>query len=221
MDSAHVHLDGFNPPSLPEEFANSVSHGVGFVLSLLGGVALESAAIERAPPRTALGCGIFVATLMAVYGASTLSHVFQRPRIKRLLRRWDQGLIYFLIVGTYTPFALAFFHGPWWGLILALMWGIALIGFLSKVVWSHRIGRISVWSYVLLGWLPIVAVKPMLELVPHGALWWMLAGGVCYTVGVAFMLLDGKVRYFHAVWHLLVICGSAAHFFAILRYVVP
>ena len=101
------------------------------------------------------------------------------------------------------------------------MWSIALVGFLSKVVWTHRIDAVATPIYVLLGWLPITSVMPLLERMPVGGLWWMLHGGVCYTVGTIFLTLDQRVKYFHAVWHLLVIVGSALHYVAILFYVVP
>ena len=216
---SNAYADGFVPPALVEECANSVTHGLGFALSVVGGIILMQRVFERGTLAVAVACGVYVAALLGVYGASTLSHVFQAPELKCRLRKWDQGLIYLLIVGTYTPLAVAYFGGFGLGLFLLMVWAVAAVGFLSKVVWKHRVGQISTWSYVFLGWAPALAVKPALELMPSAAVWWVVAGGVCYTVGVLFMLLDGKVRFFHAVWHLWVIAGSTCHFLAILWYV--
>ena len=211
--------DGFVPPPLVEECANSVTHGLGFALAAIGGILLMQRVLEYSQSAVIVACGAYVASLLGVYGASTLSHVFQTPDRKRQLRKWDQGLIYLLIVGTYTPLAVAFFDGIGLAVFLLIVWSVALLGFFSKVVWKHRVGQISTWSYVFLGWAPAVAVKPALELMPGNAVWWIVAGGLCYTVGVMFMLLDGRVRFFHAVWHLWVIAGSTCHYLPILWYV--
>lgn len=214
-----VFADGFEPPTLKEELANSITHALGFALALIGGIVLMQKAAERSAAPVVAACGVYVAALLGVYGASTLSHVFQSPRWKSYLRKWDQGLIYFLIVGTYTPLAVGYFDGLGLWTFLVAVWAIAAIGFLSKVVWKYRVGRISSLTYVLLGWLPALAVGPALERMPAAAIGWVVAGGVCYTVGVAFMLLDGRYRFFHALWHLWVIAGSTCHYLAIYWYV--
>ncbi len=131
----------------------------------------------------------------------------------------DQGFIYLLIAATYTPFSLVFLRtGPWW-LFLAVMWTIAMFGFLSKILLAHRVDSVTIWIYVVLGWLPGIAAPTLVGPVPEAGLWWMLIGGLCYTVGTVLLILDNHVRHFHALWHLFVIAGSACHFFVILLFV--
>jgi hemolysin III len=136
-----------------------------------------------------------------------------------MFRALDQGFIYFLIAATYTPFSLAYLRTTEWWLLLGAVWGVALYGFVSKVFFAHRVEAVSIWPYVLLGWLPIISVPALIHLVDDAAFWWMLVGGLCYTVGTVFLVCDQKVRHFHAIWHLLVIAGSACHFLAILLFV--
>jgi hemolysin III len=205
--------------SAAEELANSVTHGLGLVLSLFGAALLVPLASET-PGAIGLGCLVYVATLVAVYGASFLSHAVQVPLWRQRFRMLDQGFIYLLIAGTYTPYALAYL-GPEWTLLSAAMWGIALLGFASKVFARHRIDSVSLGLYLVLGWLPVVATRPLLERLPVAGLWWIAAGGVAYTLGTVFLQLDGRYRYFHAVWHVLVIAGSACHFAGVFWYVLP
>jgi hemolysin III len=206
---------------IEDEIANSITHGIGLALSLVGGVALVTLAARYAGLREIVGCGIFSASLIAVYAASTLSHVFQAPRARRIFRMLDQGCIYLLIAGTFTPLALEYLRGGWWWLLMAAMWGIALAGFVSKVLLAHRVEAVSTAAYVCMGWLPAVAVKPMISIVPGGCLWMMVVGGLCYMVGTVFLTFDRKALFLHAVWHVFVIAGSAVHYFTILHYVVP
>ena len=215
--SADVYL----PRPLPEETVNTITHGIGLTLSIGGATALVVAASRHGDAWHVVGCGVYVATLVAVYAASTLSHLFQGPRLRRLFRILDQGFIYLLIAGTYTPFALGYLRAGWWWLLFGVVWGIALVGFLSKTVWGHRIDAITTWVYVLLGWLPAIAISRILEMLPFAVFWWILTGGLCYTIGIVFLKLDRRVPYSHAVWHTVVIAGSACHYVAILFYVVP
>jgi hemolysin III len=133
----------------------------------------------------------------------------------------DQGCIYLLIAGTFTPLALVYLRGGWWWLLMAAMWCVAIVGFASKVLLAHRIEAVSTAAYVCMGWMPVVAAKPMIAIVPAGCLWLMAAGGLCYTVGTLFLTFDRKALYLHAIWHIFVIAGSAAHYFAILLYILP
>lgn len=202
------------------EIANSITHGLGLALSLVA-VAVLMIAARHCDFWQLLACGIYAATMVSVYAASTLSHIIQQPRLQHFFRMVDQGCIYLFIVGTFTPIAAAYLReGNWW-ILLSAMWTIALAGFFSKVVLVHRIDGASVAIPVLLGWMPLLGGRPMLELVPAVVVWWVVAGGVCYTVGTLFLMFDHRHRYLHAVWHLFVIAGSACHFWAILRYVVP
>jgi hemolysin III len=156
---------------------------------------------------------------MGVYTASTLSHLAQRRPWRHFFRTWDQALIYLLISGTYTPFAFAYLRGGAWWLLTGAMWAIAAYGFFMKVAFQHRIDGISVWLYLALGWLPAIGIPFYFQVIPVGCMWWVLGGGVFYTVGAAFLMLDHKWSYFHAVWHLLVIAGSACHFLGVWHYV--
>ena len=136
---------------------------------------------------------------------------------KHRLRAWDQGTIYFLIVGTYTPFVAVYLQPTPAVLLVAGLWLAAGLGFWSKVVANHRINAFSAWSYIALGWLPAL---PLIGHVPSGCVMWMAIGGVSYTLGVVFLMLDSRISYFHAVWHIFVIAASACHFYAIFTYVV-
>jgi hemolysin III len=202
-----------------DELLNTITHALGLVLSVTGAVFLLACAFDQGDAWRCVGCGVYAVALIGVYASSTLSHSASHPPLKRLFRMLDQAFIYLLIVGTYTPFALAFLRTGWWILFLGLLWTIALFGFLSKILMAHRVDAVAVWIYVLLGWMPIVASAPLIGIVPSWTLWWMLAGGLCYTGGTVFLANDHRVPQFHAVWHLLVIAGSAFHFFAILHAV--
>lgn len=154
---------------------------------------------------------------MAVYAISTISHAIQRPRAKFLLRAWDQGVIYLLITGTYTPFVWSSLTGPTRLIVLILLWGCALTGFFSKVVRHHRVNDFSARGYIMLGWIPAAVLYPKLS---TECLMWMVAGGVSYTVGTLFLTFDGRMRYFHAVWHVFVIVASACHYYAIVALII-
>lgn len=206
---------------LPEETANSATHGIGLALSIAAAAPLLTFATLYGGPWHLAGCGVYTTTLIALYTASTLSHAFQRARLKRLFRSLDQALIYLLIAGTYTPFALVYLRDGWWWLLTGLVWGIALAGFLSKTVWQYRVEATTVWAYVVLGWLPTIGLAELLRVLPLGVFWWLLMGGLFYMMGIVFLKLDQKVPYFHAAWHVVVIAGSACHYVAILFYVVP
>jgi hemolysin III len=202
-----------------EELAHAVTHGIGLVLSIAGGGVLSARVLADGDAWRVCGCGIFAAALIAVYAASTLSHSVADPRGKRLFRVLDQGFIYLLIVGTFTPLALEYLRGSWWWLLLAGMWIVALVGFVSKTLFSHRIDAVTVWSYLLLGWMPILPTRVYLECVPPAAMWWVLAGGLCYTLGTVFLVLDVRRLHFHAIWHLAVLAGSICHYVAIFLFV--
>ena len=202
-----------------EELANAITHGIGLALSVVGAVALLISASSRGDVWLIAGCGVFATTLVALYAASTLSHSVSRPPLRHWFRRLDHGAIYLLIVGTYTPFALAYLRSGWWLSFFGLMWTIALCGLLSKVLFSHRVEAVAIWSYLLLGWMPVVTVRSLVESIPAVVLWWMLIGGLCYTVGTVFLIYDDRRPFFHAIWHAFVIAGSMSHFFAIFLLV--
>lgn len=202
-----------------EEFANFVTHGIGFVLSLAG-VAVMAVALGSGDGWRIAGCSIYLASLLGVYLMSTLSHSFEEPQLRSLFRRLDQGTIYLLIAATYTPFSMAYLHSAFWFTMLAIVWTIAFWGFFSKVLFAHRVESVSMWPCIVLGAIPFVSIPSLMGVVSTAALWWMLLGVACYSLGLVFWLNDTRVRHFHAVWHILVIAGSACHFVAILLFVV-
>jgi hemolysin III len=205
--------------SLAEEIVNSVSHGIGLILSLAGSSILLIRVLSQPSPWRLVGCGLFAAVLVAVYAASTLSHAIPQRAWRRTFRILDQACIYLLIVGTYTPFALEYLRFGWWWLFLLLMWTAAVVGFLSKLLLLHQIDAVTIWSYVSLGWLPIIPALAHPDLAPWGALAWILAGGLCYTAGTAFLVLDHRRFHFHGIWHLFVMAGSVCHFYAVFLFV--
>ena len=199
------------------ERANAITHGVGFVLSAAATVAVISAA-RNAGGWVMAAAAAYGATLLAVYAFSTLSHAVRGERARNRLRAWDQGAIYFLIVGTYTPFIPVFLPPTLAGCLAAAMWIAAALGFYSKVVVNHRVNALATWSYLLLGWLPALA---FIGRVPLEVFAWMAAGGVSYTLGVAFLKMDHRFAYCHAIWHVFVILASAIHFYCIYAIVLP
>jgi hemolysin III len=203
-----------------EELVNAATHGVGLGCSLVAGVVLICTAARHGSAWHIWGCSIYAATLIAAYAASTLSHAFRRPGLRHAFRIADQAIIFLFIAGSFTPVALAYLnHGAWW-ILIGLVWGIALAGFLQKAVFAHRVqlGAVSASLYVLLGWLPVMATRPMISVVPLPLLLWILAGGICYSAGIIFFHYDNRVRYFHAAWHMMVIAGTTCHYIGNLIY---
>ena len=205
-------------PTLGEEIANAITHGAGLLASLVAlPVLIWSSAQSHDGSRIA-GAAIFGVTLCLLYTASTFYHAFPLGRAKRVFRVLDHGAIYLLIAGTYTPFALGALRGPWGWSLLVVAWALAVAGVLLKATIGFRYEKLSTAIYVGMGWMAIVAIKPLLEHVPRVGLAWLVAGGLCYTGGVVFYATDRKLSYGHAIWHLFVAAGSVCHFFAVLGY---
>jgi hemolysin III len=160
---------------------------------------------------------VYGASLTAVYAASTLSHAIQEPRRKQFFRILDQAVIYCLIAGTYTPFILTYLPPERKWAVLAAVWVFALWGFVSKAFLKHRIEAVVIANYVLLGWLPAMA---MIGLLPLDCVLWMACGGILYTVGSLFLVLDQRVPFFHATWHAFVLLASVCHFFAVMHFTI-
>src|SRR5450759_223049 len=205
------------PSSLGEEIANSVTHGLGLAASLAAAPVLIVVAARRDAWQM-VGSSVFAGTLVALYAASTIYHSLPPSRAKRVFRVLDHGAIYLLIAGTYTPFTLGVLRGVWGWTLLGLVWGLALTGVALKafVRMSHPV--ISTGLYLFMGWLILIAADPMYDRVPVSGLLWLVAGGVAYTAGVAFFVVDSRLRYGHFIWHLFVMTGTACHYFAVLWY---
>ena len=207
--------------TLREEAANAVTHGVGLVLSLIGMPILILAALDRGERVTVIGASVFGATLIALYAASTLYHAIPHPTLKQKLRVVDHAAIYLLIAGTYTPFTLGVLRGTWGWTLFGIVWTLAALGVLFKVVFgSGAMARVSTAIYVAMGWVIIIAIKPLMASMEHAGLMLLVAGGLCYTGGVIFYV-DRRRAWTHPVWHLFVMGGSVCHYFAVLWYAAP
>ena len=206
--------------SLREDIANSIIHGAGFILSIIGICLLIIFASTNGNVWHVVSCSIYGATLIFLYIASTLYHSIQLAKAKRVLRALDHSTIFLLIAGTYTPFTLVNLRGPWGWSLFGVIWGLAVIGILFQTMMLRKGAIVSVAFYVAMGWVVVVAIKPILSLVDTGGLVLLLLGGVAYTIGVVFYVWR-KMPYNHAIWHVFVVAGSTLHFFAILLYVIP
>lgn len=206
--------------SLGEEIAHGVTHGFGAVLSIAGLVALVAVAALRGNAWHVVSCSVFGATLVFLYTASTLYHSVRHARAKRILRLLDHSAIFVLIAGTYTPFTLVSLRGGWGWTLFGLIWGLALLGIFFKVTSRQRFRLLSALLYLLMGWLVVIALKPMVAAVARPGLALLLAGGLAYTVGVTFFAWK-RLPYSHAVWHVFVLVGSVPHYLAVLLYVIP
>jgi len=206
--------------SLGEEIFHGVSHGIGTGFSIAGLTLLVVLAVLYGNTSQVVSFSIYGATLIILYLASTLYHSFQHPDVKQVFKRVDHASIYLLIAGTYTPFLLVGIRGTWGWALFIVIWSLALIGISFKILFVHRFKKLSVLTYILMGWLCVVAVNQMLTNIPTGGLIWLAAGGVIYTVGVVFYV-QKQTPYTHAVWHIFVLAGSACHFFAVLLYLAP
>ena len=206
--------------SVGEEIANSITHGIGVLLSIGGLAVLVGFASLRGDAWHIATCSIFGSTLILLYAASTLYHSIPIPSIKGILRTIDHSAIYLLIAGTYTPFMLVNLRGPWGWSLFGIIWGIAMGGILLKTTSFGRLPGISLGLYLAMGWIVVIAIKPMLAVLDTGGFGLLLLGGLAYSGGTIFYAWD-KLPYNHAIWHLFVMAGSCLHFFAILLYVIP
>jgi hemolysin III len=202
-----------------EELANAVSHGVGCVLALAAMPVLAEQVDAARHPVRHLGVYVFIATMVLMYGVSTVYHALPVGEGKRLLRRCDHAVIFVFIAGSYTPFALGQIQrGEGWDM-LAAVWGIALVGVALKLTNQLRHRMFSTALYLAFGWMVAVVAQPMLASLPPVGLQLLVAGGVAYSLGSVFFLLDRRMPYSHLVWHLFVITGSTCHFLAVQQAV--
>ncbi|WP_028575299.1 PAQR family membrane homeostasis protein TrhA [Desulfonatronovibrio hydrogenovorans] len=203
-----------------EEIANSITHGLGIVFSVVGLAVLTAFSGIFGTAWHVVSCSIYGSTLIILYTASTLYHSVQEPRKKQICRIFDHSAIFILIAGTYTPFTLVNLRGPWGWTLFGLIWGLAVLGIILSAVSRCRCRTLSIILYVGMGWVVVVAFKPLLSSVQPGGLVLLLTGGIFYTSGLAFYGWK-RLRYHHALWHVMVLLGSMFHFFAVLFYVIP
>jgi hemolysin III len=203
--------------SLGEEIANTVSHGVGCVAALVATMFLVAGAAPRGATAVA-GAAVFGVTAVLLYLTSTLYHALPPNRAKRVFRVIDHSAIYLLIAGTYTPFTIGILRGTWGWILFGLIWISAILGVVVKAVGGVRFPRLSTALYIVMGWLALIAIRPLWGLMPLSGWFWLLAGGAAYTAGVAFYAADRRMRYGHFLWHMFVLAGTACHFFAVLWY---
>ena len=203
-----------------EEIANSLTHGVGALLAIAGLSALVTLAVLRGDVWHVVSCSIYGGSMVVLYTASTLYHGVTSPRAKNVLQVFDHAAIFLLIAGTYTPFTLVTLRGPWGWSVFGVVWGLAAAGIFLEIVFSGRWPALSLVLYIAMGWVAVVAVRPLLAALPPGGLVLLLLGGLSYTGGIGFYACK-KLPYGHAIWHLFVLAGTVLHFFAILFYVVP
>jgi hemolysin III len=203
--------------SAREEIANGISHGVALILVLVAlPFLLVSASRAGSMPFT-VGVAIFGVTMIVLYLASTLYHSLTHERAKQFFRKVDHCAVFLLIAGSYTPFTLGVLRGPWGWTLLVIVWALAAAGIVIKVLTGTRYWWLLMSLYVGMGWLAIVAIKPILALVPPPGIGLILAGGVAYSGGLAFFAAH-RIRYHHFIWHLFVIAGTTCHYLAVLWY---
>ena len=205
------------PQSLGEEIANSVSHGAGLLTAIAGAPVLIVAA-ARVGATSVVSATIFATTMILLYLASSLYHALPTGRAKRIFQKLDHGSIYLFIAGSYTPFALGALGGPWGWTLFGLVWALAAVGIALKALDRLEHPWLSTGFYLAMGWLVVIAAVPLSQRVPAPGIALLVAGGIAYTAGVAFFLLDSRWRYAHAIWHAFVMAGTGFHFFAVLLY---
>src|SRR5687767_1288072 len=217
MENTELTLGRQRPVHLREEVANSISHGLALVLAIVALPVLILSAAELGSPRFTIGVAVFGVTIVLLYLASTLYHSLTHERAKQFFRKVDHCAIFLLIAGSYTPFALGVLNGPWGWTLLTIIWVLAVAGIAMKIFTGHRHWWVSMVLYIVMGWLAIVAIKPILTLVPLPGILLILAGGIAYSGGLAFFAAH-RLRYNHFIWHLFVIAGTICHYLAVLWY---
>ena len=200
-----------------EEIANSVSHGVGLLAAVVAAPVLVLSAVRHDDVARIVGATVFAAATVLLYLTSMVYHALPGNRAKKVFQVLDHAAIFLMIAGTYTPFTLGVLRGTWGWTLFGLVWSLALAGVLHTAIGGVRYPKLSTWLYLAMGWLILIAVKPLWLRMPSWGLFWLFAGGFAYSVGVGFYAAK-RVSYSHFVWHLFVIAGTACHFIAVLRF---
>ena len=206
--------------SKSEEIANGITHAVGTLLSISGLILMVVFSVRYGDAYHIVSSAVFGTSLILLYGASTLYHLIPHHRAKKIFQQIDHAMIYLLIAGTYTPYTLINLRGPWGWSLLGTVWGIALTGLVLELVLPKRIVWLSLTFYLCLGWMMVIAVKPLIAGLAGGGLVLLVAGGLFYSIGVIFYVWKSLFLQ-HAIWHLFVMAGSLCHFFSVFFYVLP
>jgi hemolysin III len=204
------------PQSLGEEVANSITHGTGVGLSIAALVILVVFAAQRSDTWKVVSFSIYGATMIILFLASTLYHSFTQTKVKQFFRILDHSSIYLLIAGTYTPVTIGTMRGGWGWTLFGLIWGLAILGINIEIFAMHKSKIIRIVNYILMGWLIVIAIKPLSAVASHSFMIWILIGGLCYMFGAIFYGWK-KLPYHHPIWHLFVLGGSICHFFGMLE----
>jgi hemolysin III len=212
------HTNPEREQSRGEEIANSISHGIGLIAALSATPILMLQAVRHGHPGFIIGATIFAATMVLLYLTSSIYHALPPGKVKDVFNMIEHSAIFLLIAGTYTPFTLGVLRGPWGWTLLVLVWGLAIAGVVLKLRNRMQNTIVSIGFYLLMGWLMIVALKPLLARMPASGLLWIAAGGMAYTVGVVFFAADSRLRFGHLIWHMFVMAGTACHYCAVLWY---
>jgi hemolysin III len=210
-------MTAYRLQSRTEEVANSLTHALALALVMVGGPVLIVTALREGTLTNVVAVSVFAAAMALMYFASAVYHALKPGRAKHVFHVLDHAAIYLLIAGTYTPFTLGVLEGAWGWTLFGVIWVLAILGIALKLVAGFRWHKLSIAVYVAMGWIAIVAIKPLMDALPAAGLAWLLAGGLAYTAGVAFYV-NKRLRYSHAVWHLFVLAGTACHYVAVLRY---
>lgn len=206
--------------SRQEELANVLTHGIGALLSMSAVVLLVVYSSLNGTAYHIVSSAIFGASLLTLYTMSTLYHLVKKEKIKHIFRILDHSSIFLLIAGTYTPFTLVTLNGKWGWTLFGLVWGLAVVGIITEVATNQKYNKFSLGLYLGMGWLIIIAIKPLIHTVPAGGFKLLVGGGLCYTLGVVFYAWKSLVGS-HAIWHLFVLGGSILHFCAVFFFVIP
>ncbi len=203
-----------------EEKINVITHAIGLLMSVSALTLLVVFASMKGTVWHIVSFSVYGASLVILYFASTVFHLTENQKVRNHLNIFDHAAIFLLIAGTYTPFALVTLHGPWGWTIFGIVWGLAVAGIILKLFYTGRYNLLSTIIYIVMGWIIVIAIKPLVEALPFDGLMWLLAGGLSYSVGAIFFLWD-KMPYNHAIFHVFVVAGSACHFVAVFWYVLP
>jgi len=203
-----------------EELANAVTHGIGLLVSIAGLVLLVVFSALRGDVWHVVSCSIYGSTLVLLYNFSMLYHAMGQGRTKRVFQILDHSAIFMLIAGTYTPFVLVTLRGGWGWALFGVVWGLCVVGIVCEVALSEKFRLIVVPIYLGMGWLVVIALRPLLQALPRDGFLWLAGGGVAYTVGVTFYVLE-RIPYAHSIWHVFVLCGSICHWISVMFFVIP